>query len=176
MIVDPTLDLKWKKKKAENSNIFVPIKEKQLKLSSVPEILKNELGAIKQLDGWSKSLINMPVFTSEHINQYYEKVNKAFSKKSTLVEKHFERGEQLLEEAYVDISSIYVKDNENLFCIKGVCAASLKKLDRWVTVSIQKNPCEIYFEFCECTAGKPGTCSHVFSVLKLIAKWVIEKI
>ena len=146
----------------ENSNIFVPIKEKQLKLNSVPEILKKRTYGY----GWPKILINRPSLTSDHINQYYE---KAFSEKSTPVKKHFERGEQLLEEAYVDISSIYVKENEILFYIKGVCAASLKKLDRWVTVSIQKNPCEIYFAFCEFTAGKRGTCSHVFSVFTRIS-------
>lgn len=147
-----------------------------MSLNNVPDILKHELGEIKVLDGWTKSLSHMPVFTSEHINAYYEKVNHSVCQKSTLVKKHFERGEQLLEEQYIDISSIHVKYSDNLFCIKGVCAASLKKVDRWVTVVINTEPCEIYFAYCQCVAGKPGTCSHVFALLKLIAKWVIEKL
>ena len=72
-------------------------------------------------------------------------------------------GEQLLEEQYLDISSIHVKHGDDLFCIKGVCAASLKKTDQWVTVALTINPCEIYFAYFQCVAGKPGTCSRFFS-------------
>ena len=92
--------------------------------------------AIKQVDRWSKSLFGMPEFTSENINQYYQKVNQTLCKKSTIVKKHFERGEQLLKEQYLDISSIHVKHGDDLFCTKGVCAASLKKADRWVTAAL----------------------------------------
>ena len=53
-----------------------------------------------------------------------------------IVKKHFERGEQNLKEQYLDISSIHVKHGDDLFCIKGMCAASLKKADRWVTVAL----------------------------------------
>lgn len=106
----------------------------------------------------------------------YEKVNKTLSKNSTLVKKHFERGEQLLEKQYLDINSIHVKQSDNVFCIKGVCAASLKKVDRWVTVALNIEPCNIYFAYCQCVAGKPGTCSHVLALLKLMTKWVLENL
>ena len=50
-------------------NIHVPIKNTPISLNDVPDILKNELGEIRQMDGgWSKSLFGMPEFTSENIN------------------------------------------------------------------------------------------------------------
>ena len=90
LLVDPTL--KWKKLKAEKYNIHVPINNTPISLNDVPYILKNELGEIRQMDRWSKSLFGMPEFTSEYINQYYQKVNQTLCKKSTIVKKHFERG------------------------------------------------------------------------------------
>ena len=92
------------------------------------------------------------------------------------MKKNFERGEQLLEESFIDVGSVVIKENDSLFCIKGVCAASLKSIDRWVTAAISKSPVEIFFAYCQCAAGKPGTCSHVFALFKLVAKWAIEKL
>ena len=43
--------------------------------------------------------------------------------------KHFRRGEHLLEEDFIDIASIYSEQSDTLFCLKGVCAASLKKAE-----------------------------------------------
>ena len=103
------------------------------------------------------------------------KVNEIVTPKSTIVKKHFNRGEQLLEEKYIDIGSIHAKQNENVFCIKGVCASSLKKQNRWVFVSFDKKN-RISFAVCQCPAGKAGTCSHVFSVMKLVAKWVVDRL
>ena len=105
-LVDPTFDLKWKKAKVKKCNIFVPKLKKLEKLNVVPDILKYELGDIKGMNGWTKDLSNMPIFTAEHINEYYKKVNNVFCRSSTQVKKHFERGEQLLEELYLDIGSI----------------------------------------------------------------------
>ena len=175
-LVDPTLDLKWKKEKVLKYNIFVPKLKYAARLNTVPDILKHDVGDIQKLDGWSKKLFNMPTFTIEHIDKYYEKVNNAFSQNSTKVKKHFHRGEQLLEESFLDVGSVVVKENLSLFCIKGVCAASMKNMNRWVTVAISKFPVEVYFAYCQCAAGKPGTCSHVFALFKLLAKWAIEKV
>ena len=117
----------------------------------------------------------MPTFTIEHIDKYYEKVNDAFSQKSTKVKNHFQRGEQLLEESLIDVGSVVVKENDSLFCIKGVCAASMKNMNRLVTMAIRKFPVEVYFAYCQCAAGKPEICSHLFALFKLVAKWAIGK-
>ena len=51
LLVNPILDLKWKKLKAKRYNIHVPINNTPISLNDVPDILKNELGEIRQIDG-----------------------------------------------------------------------------------------------------------------------------
>ena len=61
---------------------------------------------------------------SEHIMIYFERINKTFASVSTLVKNNFKRGSQFLEEMYLDVSSIYIKQSEGLYVVKGLCAAS----------------------------------------------------
>ena len=93
-----------------------------------------------------------------------------------MVKKHFERGSQLLEESFISVDSVYVKEVDSLYCIKGVCTASLKKKDRWVATALFKDTADIEFAFCQCSAGKTGTCSHTFALMKLLAKWVLDNL
>ena len=51
LLVNPILDLKWKKLKAEKYNIHALINNTPISLNDVPDILKNELGEIRQMDG-----------------------------------------------------------------------------------------------------------------------------
>ena len=76
----------------------------------------------------------------------------------------------------MDISSIYTKQTSHLFALKGVCTASLKQKNRWIFVALNKTDATIAYAYCECPAGKTGTCSHAFAIMKLVAKWVIDKI
>ena len=57
-------------------------------------------------DGWSKSLLGIPKFSVHQIEKHAMKINEIVTPKSTIVKKHFNRGEQLLEEKYIDIGSI----------------------------------------------------------------------
>ena len=34
----------------------------------------------------------------------------------------------------------------------------------------------VSYAYCQCPAGKVGTCSHMFAVMKLVAKWAIDKL
>ena len=52
----------------------------------------------------------------------------------------------------------------------------MKSVNRWITVAINKVPVEVFFAYCQCAAGKPGICSHVFAVFKVVAKWALEKV
>ena len=133
-------------------------------------MLKNERGALKNLTGWTKSLDNLSKFSASNIDSYFYNVSKEVLSASTMVKKNFNRGEHILEENYLDLGSIFVKENENLICLKGICAASLKQKDRWVTTAIGKESGDVEFAFCQCPAGKAGTCSRSFAMMKLIAK------
>ena len=76
-----------------------------------------------------KVLDGIPLsFSSEHIMIYFERINKTFAPVSTLVKKNFS-GSQFLEEIYLDVSSTYIKQSEDLYVGKDLCAASLIKVD-----------------------------------------------
>ena len=34
----------------------------------------------------------------------------------------------------------------------------------------------VSYAYCQCPAGKVGTCSHIFAVMKLVAEWAIGKL
>ena len=93
----------------------------------IPSELKTEICALKCLDGWGKVLVGIPrSFSSEHMI-YFERINKTFAPVSTLVKKNFKRVSQFLEETYLDVSSIYIKQSEDLYVVKGLCECQFKK-------------------------------------------------
>ena len=117
----------------------------------------------------------MPLFSIEHIDSYSQKINTAVLSKSKKVMNHFRRGKQLLEENFIDIASIYSKQSDTLFCMKGVCTASLRKQNRWTFMALSKVDGSVSYAYCQCPAWKVGTCSHMFAVMKLVAKWAEDK-
>lgn len=175
-ICDPTPEKKLLKRKAESMGKVLSEPLLSASLPVIPEEFKIDLHSLDSSDGWVKSLEGAPKFTSEKIEQYFHRVNAAVTTKSTLVKKHFSRGDQLLEEQYVDTNSIYTKQTADLFAIKGVVAASLRKKVRWVFVVIEKATADVNYGFCGCAAGKAGTCAHTFAILKLFAKWIVDRI
>ena len=80
-IVDPTSDLKWKRMKAACLRCKLVVKVNVFDDITVPSELKFELGMLKNLDGWSKTLDGIPQsFTHDHIVKYHERINsKHFS-------------------------------------------------------------------------------------------------
>ena len=119
------------------------------------------------IDGWSESLEGIPSFSIEYI----ESKNTAVLSKSKKAMKHFRLGEQLLEENFIDIASIYSKQSDKLFCLKWVCAASLKKQNGWTFMAFSKVDGPVSYAYCQCLAGKVRTCSPMSAVMKLAAKW-----
>lgn len=177
-IVDPTSDKKWLRKKAEKLGILLsPGKTNNGNIIiQCPEVLRNEIGHPKNAAGWTKDITNLPKITIYEIEQYHKKINDLVLEKSLKIKKPFTRGAQFLEENFVDVGSIHAKENDNIFSLKGVCGASLKKADRWIFVAIDKLSNEILYCFCQCPAGKVGTCSHAYALMKLLAKWVLDNL
>ena len=93
-----------------------------------------------------------------NIEKYANIVTEGVLSKSTVVKKHFSRGQQLLEEQYVDIGSIFTKQSDDFFCFKGVCGASLRKQNRVIFVALTKSDGSVVYAYCQCPAGKVGTC------------------
>ena len=134
-----------------------------------------DLQNLNSSDGWSKNLVNLPSFTLDKIVAYAERVNKTFITKSKKILKNFHRGQQFLEEKFIDLNSILSKQKDKYFSVRGICSASLKQKGRWVFIVIQKSTGDIEFAQCQCSAGRAGTYSHSYAVSKLIAKWVIDR-
>ena len=117
---------------------------------------------MKSLDGWAKTLGDV---------RYHEEINKNNSSSSTLIKKNFQRGSKLLDEQYIDLHSVHAKEDNDVYVVKGLCEASLRQVDRWVIFVLKKRPCQVYFAYCQCTAGTAGTCSHAFALMKMVSKW-----
>ena len=142
--------------------------------SYLPEILKDKLGPLKSTAGLTKSLELLPKVTIIDVENYMRFITSKHSTKFSQIKKNFDRASQFISESYFDMDSIHIMNTDEFFIVKGICAASLKKLDRWITVAITKSNNKVEFAYCHCPAGKGGTCSHSFGLMKLCAKWVIE--
>ena len=160
-LVDPTPNKIWLSKKAKLMGLSLK-KENLKNLPNAPKDFAFDLSNLSLIDGWSKSLKGVPSFSIEHIDSYSQKINTAVLSRSKKVMQHFRRGEQLLEENFIDIASIYSKQPDTLFYFYFILllfyAASLKNR----TVRLLWH--------CQCPARKVGTCSHMFAVMKLVAK------
>ena len=53
---------------------------------------------------------------------------------------------------------------------------SLDSLSQIVFVALTKAEGLVAYAYSQCPVGRVGTCSHAFAVMKLVAKWVIDKI
>lgn len=173
-IVDPTPNKKWLRIKAMSLNRKLVIPSNNAAPPNCPDTFKDDFNNLNQTHGWSKTLENIPCFTVSHINDYSNKINEKYASKSKVVKKHFKRGEQFIEEKYIDLNSVYTKQSDDYFCIKGLCGASLKAKDRWIFAVLCKSSANVEFSFCFCRSGKPGTCSHTYALLKMVAKWVLD--
>ena len=43
-------------------------------------------------------------------------------------------------------------------------------------MALSKVDGSVLYAYCQCPAGRVGTCSHIFAVMKLVLKWVIDKL
>ena len=174
-LIDPTPNKTWLSKKA--NLIGITLKKENLKnLPNAPKDFVFDLSNLSLIDGRSKSLEGMPSFFIEHLDSYSQNINTTILSKSKKVMKHFRRSKQLLEEKFIDMAFVYSKQSDTLFCLRGVCAASLKKQNRWNFMALSKVDGSVSYAYCQCHAGKVGTSSHMFAVMKLVAKWKIDKI
>ena len=176
-VIDPIPERKWIYKKANKLKLKIILPQKtNFKPISCPKEFTAGLQNLNSSDGSSKYIVNLPSLTLDKIVASVERVNKTFITKSKKIEKHFQQGQQFLEENFIDVNSILSKRNNKYFSVKGICSASLKQKDRWVFIAIQKSSGDIEFATCQCPAGRAGTCSHFYTVSKVIAKWVIDRV
>ena len=113
-LYDPTPNKKWLSEKVQIMGMTL----KSNTLKDMPNIQKDfeyELTNLNSVVDWNKSLDGFPQFSVENIEKYANMVTAGVLSKSTIIKKHFSRGEQLLEEQYVDIGSIFTKQSDISF-------------------------------------------------------------
>ena len=116
-MIDPTPERKWIYKKAYKLKLKIIVPEKT-NFKPCPKEFTADLQNLNSSDGWSKNLVNLPSITLDKIVAYVERVNKTFITKSKKIEKHFQRGQQLLEENFIDLNSILSKQNDKILVLK----------------------------------------------------------
>lgn len=87
MVIDPTLTKKWLRTKADK--IVVNVTEQCKEWSTDPAkacLLKADYGKDSSA-GWTRSLEQIPVFTTREISSYFEESNKSVSKSSPTIGK-----------------------------------------------------------------------------------------
>ena len=178
VICDPSPDQKWPRRKANKLGLIIKPMEidQPYLLLKPPNLTANELGAMKSLAGWAKSLSDAPVLTMKEIKKYFDHVSTVVMKNSTAVKESFSRGSQLIEENFPDKSTVYAKHDKSVFCLKGLCGASLHKKGYWITVAVDRKASDVIFAYCQCEAGKGGTCSHSFAIMKTLARWSLDQL
>ena len=139
-------------------------------MPNIPKDFECEITNLNPVVGWCKSLDDLPQFSVENTEKCANMVTAECYQSLQMYKKHFSRGEQLLEEEYFNIGSIFTEQLDDFFCFKGVCGASLRKQNRIVFVALTKAEGLVAYAYCHYPAGRFGTCSHAFAVMKLVAK------
>ena len=45
-----------------------------------------------------------------------------------------------------------------------------------MTVAVDRKTSDVIFAYCQCEAGKGGTCSHSFTLMKTLARWSLDQL
>ena len=84
------------------------------------------------------------------------------------------RGRKFKEERFLTADSICTAKTKDLFKVKGLCKASMKKDLRKVFVSINRATSMVSSADCSCPAGKSGYCNHVMALLLELADYSLR--
>ena len=120
---------------------------------------------------WSKTLVGMPTFTIKGIEKHRQLSGKI---QGLPITKTLVRGRKFKEERFLTADSIYTTKTKNLFKVKGLCKASMKKDLRKVFVSINRATSMVSSADCSCPAGKSGYCNHVMALLLELADYSLR--
>ena len=86
------------------------------------------------VDSWGKSLDNLPPFTIKEIEQH--RLNSGKTPESAII-KTLDKGRKFKCERYISADTLYTKWDNEYFCVKCKCKASMKKEKRRVTVKLK---------------------------------------
>ena len=120
---------------------------------------------------WGKSLLKLPIFTQREVEKH--RINSGKTAETAII-KTLERGQKFKAERYISADTIFSICDEEYFCFKGICMASMKKEKRNMFVALDiVSGCVVHSNCC-CPAGKSGYCNHVMALLLEIADYSLH--
>ena len=120
---------------------------------------------------WGKSLEFLPTFTIKEIEKHGDASGK---QKDQSVMKAMIRGRKLKEERFLSSDSVFTAKTKDHFVVKCQCQASMKKVLRFVSVTIDRKTGLVISSSCTCPAGKSGSCNHVMAILFELADYSLR--
>ena len=99
----------------------------------------------------------LPVFTRHEIDKHVKNCGKI---KGKSIKKTAYRRKFFKQERFISSDTIYTAQNRKFLLVKCLCKASMKKLNRHVTVHINRKTSAVEKASCTCPAGKSGYCNH----------------
>ena len=118
---------------------------------------------------------NLPAISDNEIKRYHQTASERVLKSATNISKPFQRGEAFVGEKYIDVDTVFTKETPTIFMMKAICSASKKQTEYTISLSLDKVNKAIMHAYCECPAGSGGLCGHSYGLMKLAAKWSIDR-
>ena len=168
-IIDPTPTQEYLRRKAERLGVKInePIPDTKNNDSNWKKLFGN-------LNGWTKSLQNLPAISNTEIDAFITNSVKSVTDVYTEIKKIKTRGLKFFEEKHIDSDTFFTKQNDEVFLIKGKCSASKKQIEYNQYLVLSKTTKEIIFAYCECKAGEGGLCSHSYASMKTSSMWSVK--
>ena len=120
-----------------------------------------------------KSLEYLPVFTRHETDKHVKNRGKI---KGKSIKKTAYRSKFFKQERFISSDTIYTVQNRKFLLVKCLCKASMKKLNRHVTVHINRKISAVDKASCTCPAGKSGYCNHVMALLYELADYSLQSV
>jgi len=114
----------------------------------------------------------MPVFTINEVENHRQKSGKL---PGFAIIKTLDRGRRFKEERYISSDSVYTASQNNMFYVKAVCKASMKKEFRDIEIVINKLSSNVISAKCTCPAGKSSYCNHIMALLLELADYSLNQ-
>ena len=173
-IIDPTPEKKFLREKARRNGWIIRTYPSTTVNAYDPYLVKGNFKM--QVDGWTKILENLPAISNTEIDLFFEESASKIINSASVIKKNHLRGESFIIEKFIDTETVFSKQNEKYFYLKGYCSASKKQREYCLSLAINKISKNIAYAFCECPAGSGGLCSHSFALMKLAASWSVQSL
>ena len=126
----------------------------------------------EHIDGWSKSLGKLPVFTEAMIDSHMiYNAQTMPDKKIAQAYRHKQKGYRLFKEGYVRkvfVNAYVLLGDSERPLVKAEVAASMKKQLCKAYVHLNQQNGTVSYASCNCKSGKVGCCKHVAGALYTI--------